>query len=113
MATRSRIKTEHAGAENGGGYYGTRVEAKAESRVKRRHDDRVAVGEELDTAHGTTVVTSMAGGQPQAWTGPPAGLFYFTLRSDAIDVVYGTQRGFENLGVPYMAHIAPPSRWGE
>jgi hypothetical protein len=68
---------------------------------------------ELDTAHGTTVVTSMAGGQPQAWTGPPAGLFYFTLRSDAIDVVYGTQRGFENLGVPYMAHIAPPSRWGE
>jgi hypothetical protein len=48
MATRTRTKTEHAGAKNGGGYYGTRVEAKAESRVKRRHDDRAAVEEELE-----------------------------------------------------------------
>jgi len=35
------------------------------------------------------------------------------VRNDAVDVVYGTQSGFEQLGVPYMAHIAPPSRWGE
>ena len=34
-------------------------------------------------------------------------------RPDAIDVVYGTKAGFEQLGVPYMAHIEPPSRWGE
>jgi hypothetical protein len=46
------------------------------------------------------------------WNGPPAPLFYFVLRNDAIDVVYGTTEGFESLGVPYMAHIPPPSGWG-
>lgn len=46
------------------------------------------------------------------WDGPPAGFVYFVLRSDAIDVVYGTPEGFERLGVPYMAHIQPPSGWG-
>ena len=38
---------------------------------------------------------------------------YFVLRNDAVDVFYGTQDGFEALGIPYMAHIEPPSRWGE
>jgi hypothetical protein len=46
------------------------------------------------------------------WNGPPAPLFYFVLRNDAIDVVYGTTEGYQALGVPYMAHIAPPSGWG-
>jgi len=46
------------------------------------------------------------------WNGPPASLFYFVLRNDAIDVVYGTTEGYQSLGVPYMAHIAPPSGWG-
>ena len=46
------------------------------------------------------------------WDGPPAGFVYFVLRSDAIDVVYGTPEGFERLGVPYMAHIQPPPGWG-
>jgi hypothetical protein len=59
------------------------------------------------------LVGKMSAGQVEGWQGPPAGLFYFVLRSDAIDVVYGTQAGFEQLGVPYMAHIEPPSRWGE
>ena len=49
MTTRSRIKTEHAGAKNGGGYYGRRAEAKTESGIRRRHDDRVAVEEELES----------------------------------------------------------------
>jgi hypothetical protein len=40
-------------------------------------------------------------------------LFWFVLRSDAVDVVYGTKEGVERLGLPYMAHIEPPSRWGE
>ncbi len=40
---------------------------------------------------------------------PP--LFYFALRNDAIDVVYGTPDGYRVLGIPYMAHIAPPPRW--
>ena len=45
------------------------------------------------------------------WQGPPAGLTYFVLRSDAVDVVYGTMEGYESLGVPYLAHIAPDKRW--
>ncbi|MEA3181352.1 MAG: hypothetical protein QOI59_4875 [Gammaproteobacteria bacterium] len=59
------------------------------------------------------LLSQMAGGHVEGWQGPPPGLFYFVLRSDAIDVVYGTKAGFEQLGVPYMAHIEPPSRWGE
>jgi hypothetical protein len=47
----------------------------------------------------------------EGWQGPPAGLVYFVLRSDAVDVVYGTMEGYESLGVPYMAHIAPDKRW--
>jgi hypothetical protein len=38
-------------------------------------------------------------------------LFYLCLRSDAVDVVYGTPQGFEKLNVPYMAHIMPPEGW--
>jgi len=52
-------------------------------------------------------------GGPNRLTAPPAPLFYFVLRSDAVDVVYGTKEGVERLGLPYMAHIEPPSRWGE
>jgi hypothetical protein len=33
------------------------------------------------------------------------------LRSDAVDVVYGTEEGYKDLGIPYMAHIAPLKRW--
>jgi hypothetical protein len=47
----------------------------------------------------------------EGWQGPPAGLVYFVLRSDAVDVVYGTMEGYESLGVPYMAHITPNKRW--
>jgi hypothetical protein len=45
------------------------------------------------------------------WQGPPAGFVYFVLRSDAVDVVYGTEEGYKDLGIPYMAHIAPLKRW--
>jgi gluconate 2-dehydrogenase subunit 3-like protein len=45
------------------------------------------------------------------WQGPPAGQVYFVLRSDAVDVVYGTMEGYESLGVPYLPHIAPDKRW--
>jgi Gluconate 2-dehydrogenase subunit 3 len=69
---------------------------------------------ELDAQQGAALVHTLASGaEVKGWSGPPAGLFYFALRSDAIDVVYGTQRGFDTLKVPYMAHIVPPSRWGE
>jgi hypothetical protein len=68
---------------------------------------------DLSKERGIGLVTKLAGGQIEGWQGPPPGLFYFVLRSDAVDVVYGTKAGFEQLGVPYMAHIEPPSRWGE
>jgi hypothetical protein len=59
------------------------------------------------------LVGQIAQSNPDGWSGPPAPLFYFVLRNDALDVVYGTKAGFERLGIPYMAHIEPPSRWGE
>ena len=40
--------------------------------------------------------------------GFPLFLFYLCLRSDAVDLVYGTPEGFEKLNIPYMAHIMPP-----
>jgi hypothetical protein len=45
------------------------------------------------------------------WQGPPASFGYFVLRSDAIDVRWGTETGFSDLDIPYVAHIAPNSRW--
>jgi hypothetical protein len=45
------------------------------------------------------------------WDGPPAGLVYFVLRSDAADVVFGTMEGYAALGLPYQPHIAPELRW--
>ena len=45
------------------------------------------------------------------WQGPPGPFVYTVLRSDAVDVVYSTMEGYEALGVPYMAHIAPERRW--
>jgi len=58
------------------------------------------------------LITQIAQGNPDSWSGPPAPFFYFVLRNDALDVVYGTKAGFDRLGIPYMAHIEPPSRWG-
>jgi hypothetical protein len=45
------------------------------------------------------------------WKGPGAGFVYFLLRTDAVDVVYGTMDGYAHLGVPYQAHIAPTKPW--
>src|SRR5579871_1839427 len=45
------------------------------------------------------------------WKGRPASLTYAVLRADAVDVVYGTMEGYQALGIPYMAHIAPDKRW--
>ncbi len=48
---------------------------------------------------------------PEGWTGPPSPFFYLLARMDAVDVVYGTVEGFERLGVPYMPHVSPTSKW--
>ena len=57
------------------------------------------------------LVNVMRQGKLQGWQGPPQGFVYFVLRSDAVDVVYGTVEGYEALGVPYQAHIMPLKRW--
>ncbi len=77
------------------------------------NDQHGAVFSELYDEQRTALVGKMAQANPEVWAGPPAPFFYFVLRSDAVDVVYGTRQGFEDLGIPYMAHIEPPSRWGE
>lgn len=59
----------------------------------------------------TAMVGQIAQQQPDGWNAPPSQLFYFIARNDAVDVCYGTEDGFAKLGVPYMAHIAPPRPW--
>jgi len=46
-----------------------------------------------------------------SWQGPPGPFVFTVLRSDAVDVVYGTMEGYAALGVPYMPHIAPTQKW--
>ena len=48
---------------------------------------------------------------PEGWNGPPAPLFYFVVRNDAVDVYYGTEEGFKRLQIPYMPHLPPPTPW--
>jgi len=68
---------------------------------------------DLTREQSAALVGQMAQANPQGWSGPAAPFFYFVLRNDAVDVVYGTKEGFERLDIPYMAHIEPPGRWGE
>jgi hypothetical protein len=68
---------------------------------------------ELEDAQKVELSGQVAQGIPEGWEGPPAPFFHFVLRSDAVDVFYGTPQGTENYGIPYMAHIMPTSRWGE
>lgn len=68
---------------------------------------------ELGAKESQAFVEKLAAGDVAGWSGPPVGAFYFVLRNDAVDTVYGTPAGFKKLNVPYMAHILPPSRWGE
>jgi len=57
------------------------------------------------------LVNLMRQNKVEGWQGPPGGFVYLVLRSDAVDVVYGTEEGYKELGIPYMAHIAPLKRW--
>lgn len=43
----SKERTEHAGAKNGGGFWGTRAEAKESSKTLRRINGRRQIHEEL------------------------------------------------------------------
>jgi hypothetical protein len=57
------------------------------------------------------IVKEMSEKNPEGWTGPPAPLFYFVARNDALDVYYGTEQGFNRLQIPYMPHLPPPTKW--
>jgi Gluconate 2-dehydrogenase subunit 3 len=65
----------------------------------------------LAAADQRAFVDAMRQNKIDGWRGPPGSFVYTVLRSDSIDVVYGTMEGYEALGVPYMAHIAPDKRW--
>jgi hypothetical protein len=47
----------------------------------------------------------------EGWQGPAGPFVYLIMRSDAVDVVYGTMEGYAALGIPYMPHIAPEKKW--
>jgi hypothetical protein len=58
-----------------------------------------------------TLVGTLLGGDVPGWDGPPPPLVYMAIRSDAVDVMYGTVEGFERLDIPYMPHISPEEAW--
>jgi hypothetical protein len=62
-----------------------------------------------DERHG--FVDLMRQNKIEGWQGPAGPFVYLVLRSDAVDVVYGTMEGYAALGIPYMPHIAPDKRW--
>jgi hypothetical protein len=66
---------------------------------------------ELDAAEQHDFIDTMRQNKIDGWQGPAAPFVYFLLRTDAVDVVYGTMEGYANLGVPYMPHIAPTRSW--
>ena len=65
----------------------------------------------LDQGKQEELVASLFPEQPADWRGPPSQPVYLCLRSDAVDVVYGTMDGFAELGIPYLAHIEPSQKW--
>ncbi|MFM2042978.1 MAG: hypothetical protein RLY86_1554 [Pseudomonadota bacterium] len=66
---------------------------------------------DLDRETATGLAQRITKEIPPGWQGPPAPLVTFVIRSDAVDVVYGTEEGFARLDLPGMAHIPPPRRW--
>jgi hypothetical protein len=66
---------------------------------------------QLDPSEQHHFVDAMRQNKLQNWQGPNGSLVYMILRSDAVDVVYGTVEGYEALGIPYMPHITPVTRW--
>jgi hypothetical protein len=66
---------------------------------------------ELTSGEQRELINALRQNKLAGWEGPPPPFVYLLLRSDAVDVVYGTMEGYESLGVPYQAHIAPERRW--
>jgi hypothetical protein len=66
---------------------------------------------QLSEAEQRDLVNNMRQNKVEGWRGPAGGFVYLLLRSDAVDVVYGTMDGYAGLGIPYMPHIAPTKKW--
>jgi hypothetical protein len=66
---------------------------------------------QLDAATQHAFIDQMRQNKIDGWKGPPGGFVYLLLRSDAVDVVYGTMAGYASLDIPYMAHIEPTKKW--
>ena len=65
----------------------------------------------LSAAEQRDFVGQMRINKVDGWQGPPSPFVFAVLRSDAVDVVYGTMEGYAALGIPYMPHIAPTQKW--
>ena len=89
------------------GFYRTGLAA-LNAAAAARHHQRFA---DLDTPTRLALAKGLSAAPAADWQGPPSPLFLFAVRADAVDVVYGTVAGFAALGVPYLDHIEPASRW--
>ncbi len=65
----------------------------------------------LDKSGRKSIVDAAVKSSTKVWTDPNPNFFYFISRSDAVDVVYGTVKGFRKLDIPYLPHIAPTNPW--
>ena len=79
-------------------------------RASKAHNSERGFAD-LDAAAQHAFIDSMRQDKLEGWQGPRAPFVYFLLRTDAVDVVYGTMDGYAKLGVPYMPHIAPTRSW--
>ncbi|WP_170415641.1 gluconate 2-dehydrogenase subunit 3 family protein [Ruegeria atlantica] len=66
---------------------------------------------QLKKSQQNEMIAAAVASKMQVWRDPDPNFFYFISRSDAVDVVYGTEAGFADLGIPYLAHILPPKPW--
>ena len=67
---------------------------------------------QLSTVEQRDFVNLMRQNKIEGWQGPPGGFVYAVLRSDAVDVVYGTMEGYAALGIPYRP-TSRPRRGGD
>ena len=64
---------------------------------------------ELAPEQQSEITGRIAQSNPDGWTGPPAPLFYFAVRNDALDVVYGTVKALKALACPTWRISSPPA----
>ena len=89
------------------GFYQTGLDG-LEAAAQARHAKSFHA---LDDDTTMALIGDLFGDNVDTWQGPPSSFVLFALRADATDVVYGTQAGFANIGMPHMAHIAPAEEW--